>query len=367
MNTAIAPDENNLDLPIIGNPNLPAIDSSSVGQFAASSRNIVPGLEVSLARRVLLPGSKRVLCMAAHTSVPLHEDEIASVSKLALRLSDGTSCMLDLQFFNDTTGNEFADSGNGSSNYSTYGSDFHEGYRPERYNPNASDSNLALFFTGILCVTVAACYSMTNNFNCGRWQSKPYHQYFMPSQSMIRAQTETKKPLANLAVVKSAAKASIRSISEKGYVKSSKVARSEVNAAISPVRAGLSTDKIKHNAPKSTETVRSNERRSGWLVPPPPPPPTVLSWPAGSPDSMANFSLAQPEPAAPTRRWAKTKGNAETESQNRGRSLKNIDQAPEEQLPLESDHVFSSTHPKAAPVPGDPANINLERIVLPSN
>jgi hypothetical protein len=42
-----------------------------------------------------------VLCLGAQTSVPLNDDERASVSDLAIKLSDGTNVALSLSFFND--------------------------------------------------------------------------------------------------------------------------------------------------------------------------------------------------------------------------------------------------------------------------
>lgn len=59
-----------------------------------------------MAKRIIRPGSNRVVCLAARTSVPLDEEAVASVSDLALRLSDGTNVVLSLGFFNDSTGGE---------------------------------------------------------------------------------------------------------------------------------------------------------------------------------------------------------------------------------------------------------------------
>src|SRR5271163_409179 len=108
MSASTLPANETLELPAKAVDDLPAVESSVVQQFVETSTGMIPGLQVSLAKRVVLPGSRRVLCMAAHTSVPLHEDEISSVSELALRLSDGTSCLLSLQFFNDTVAGAYA-------------------------------------------------------------------------------------------------------------------------------------------------------------------------------------------------------------------------------------------------------------------
>jgi hypothetical protein len=93
-------------LTIIDPPNRQMIDPSAqestiVERFCEASREIVPSVEISLAKRIIRAGSNQVLCLAAHTSVPLNDDELASVSDLAVRLSDGTNVRLSLSFFND--------------------------------------------------------------------------------------------------------------------------------------------------------------------------------------------------------------------------------------------------------------------------
>lgn len=62
---------------------------------------MAPGVQIRLAKRFVRPGSKKVTCLAAQTTVPLHDDERASVSNLALKLSDGTNVVLSLSFFED--------------------------------------------------------------------------------------------------------------------------------------------------------------------------------------------------------------------------------------------------------------------------
>ncbi len=58
-------------------------------------------VDVSLARRIITPGSNRVLCLAAQTTVPIAGDETSSVTDLRLKLSDGTNVVLSLSCFND--------------------------------------------------------------------------------------------------------------------------------------------------------------------------------------------------------------------------------------------------------------------------
>lgn len=82
----------------------PEDESRVIDSFVEASREINPTVQVTLAKRIVRPGSNKVLCLAARTSVPLNEDEMASVSDLALRLSDGTNVKLSLSFFNDEYG-----------------------------------------------------------------------------------------------------------------------------------------------------------------------------------------------------------------------------------------------------------------------
>ena len=62
---------------------------------------LAPTVQVSLAKRIIHPRTNKVVCLAAQTEVPMEEDELASVSDLALRLSDGTNVRLSMSFFND--------------------------------------------------------------------------------------------------------------------------------------------------------------------------------------------------------------------------------------------------------------------------
>lgn len=78
-----------------------APEATVVSQFEEQADHLVPGIQVTLAKRIIKPGSNRVMCLAARTNVPLSDDDVASVSNLALRLSDGTNVALSLSFFND--------------------------------------------------------------------------------------------------------------------------------------------------------------------------------------------------------------------------------------------------------------------------
>ena len=82
-------------------PDATADEALVVDRFIEASRDLVPSVQISLAKRIVSADSKQVMCLAAHTSVPLHPSDASSVSDLALKLSDGTNVRLSLKFFND--------------------------------------------------------------------------------------------------------------------------------------------------------------------------------------------------------------------------------------------------------------------------
>jgi hypothetical protein len=125
-------------------------DTRIVDRFAVASRDIVPSVQVTLAKRIIRPGSNRVLCLAAHTDVPLSDDDISSVSNLALRLSDGTNVALQLSFFNENETSAFVP----VNRYV---------YEPERYSTVHSDSRLGNVIGAILAVAVGGSFLLTKN------------------------------------------------------------------------------------------------------------------------------------------------------------------------------------------------------------
>ncbi len=82
-------------------PDPTADEALVVDRFIEASRDLVPSVQISLAKRIVNADSNQVICLAAHTSVPLHPNDASSVSDLALKLSDGTNVRLSLKFFND--------------------------------------------------------------------------------------------------------------------------------------------------------------------------------------------------------------------------------------------------------------------------
>ena len=149
---------------------LPALtdeESTVVERFRERSKNIIPGVEVTLAKRILRPGSNRVVCLAARTSVPINDDELASVSDLALRLSDGTNVVLSLSFFNDTVAGDcipFTRSAESPNRYT---------YDPNRYTIR-SDSKLGIVLFATCLVALAGVYSLTNGPLSKYMVTKPF-------------------------------------------------------------------------------------------------------------------------------------------------------------------------------------------------
>ena len=138
---------------------IPAIqddENQLVERFMEASRDLVPSVQITLAKRIIRPGSNKVVCLAARTSIPLRDDELASVSDLALRLSDGTNVALSLSFFNDA-GGEY-------SPLKRYV------YSPADYKKK-NDSNLGFVLLGMAMVFVAGSFAISN---------KPYST-FLPS------------------------------------------------------------------------------------------------------------------------------------------------------------------------------------------
>ncbi|HEY9715117.1 MAG TPA: hypothetical protein V6C72_16725 [Chroococcales cyanobacterium] len=126
-----------------------AEDNAVIERFSQASRELVPSLEVRLAKRIIKPGSDRMMCLAAHTTVPLDDDEIASVSNLALRLSDGTNVALSLSFFNDAV-------------YPMQSQANRFYYDPKRYKEDR-DSRLGAFLVAATIIASTCFYGYLHN------------------------------------------------------------------------------------------------------------------------------------------------------------------------------------------------------------
>lgn len=124
-----------------------------VQQFIDVPQEQSSAVQVSLAKRIITPHSTKVLCLAARTSVPVADEETASVSDLALKLADGTNVVVSLSYFNDATVQNILPL---TRNI----------YDPNRYTV-ASDSSSSLgkvFFT-IAMAAVAGFFCLANQPN----------------------------------------------------------------------------------------------------------------------------------------------------------------------------------------------------------
>jgi hypothetical protein len=367
MTTTVLPADEMLNLPAKQPTELPSDENTVVEQFIENSKNIVPGLQVSLARRVVMPGSKKVLCMAAHTSVPLNDDEVSSVSQLALRLSDGTSCLLSLQFFNDTTGSEYI-----PPTYSSFV------YDPERYETVQGQSNLGVFLVATaLCAIVCFYHVAKSNTNTTHTQWKP--------AASAAPKTTAVKPAAKPASTSASRTTEQHSSSSLKQTSHTTVAR-EHHAQGAP-----------HT--RAPQTVHGPSQ--SMFVPPPPP--MVYNWPAPrqfnyqqiDPSTMQGFPMQPPAQVAPVQasapakpaqkakpappetpavKTAPTTSPARAEIKNEPTQVQKI-VAPELHLqlpPTSNRNTVQLGTPvilnpsNSAPQPGNENSVQLERIVLPN-
>lgn len=138
--------------------------------------DLSPTVQVSLAKRIIHPKTNKVVCLAAQTTVPIADDELASVSDLALRLSDGTNVRLSMSFFDDSVSNGFNPTfkqhfGSTSKRSTNFRSNdvVHEGfvqevrssYDPDRYETHRAPDDswrLWLVFAGICAVSLGSFF-----------------------------------------------------------------------------------------------------------------------------------------------------------------------------------------------------------------
>lgn len=120
-----------------------------VQQFIEVPQEHSSAVQVSLAKRIVTPTSSKVLCMAARTSVPVADEETASVSDLALKLADGTNVVVSLSYFNDTT----------VQNVLPLTRNI---YDPNRYTVGSDSSSLGKVFFTIVMAAVAGFFCLAN-------------------------------------------------------------------------------------------------------------------------------------------------------------------------------------------------------------
>jgi len=235
-----------------------------------SMQSLVPGMEVTLAKRIIKPGSNRVMCLAARTSVPLSDDDVASVSNLALRLSDGTNVALSLSFFNDGAAANCIP-------LNRYAPLNHYYFDPHRYTVHtAAQTGSSLGVVLVATVVVAAAglyYFLGNNL------FKPQHSATSPKSALLLpgavhqqpAVRKTGKP-ANATPGKASEPATKSSHND------SQPERENVwhmlGGKLGFLKPRFEPSHAKSQAAKSSPTIHTSQPRAprgNFLVPPPPP------------------------------------------------------------------------------------------------
>ncbi len=163
-------------------PAEPADDNTAVQRLIDATTEIMPSVQVTLAKRIMRPGSNRVMCLAAKTSAPIDDSEVASVSDLALKLSDGTNVVLSLSFFNDANVPvmEYAAATPYSPPYSQTAD--HYVYEPNRYNA-PSDTKFAVIVMTVVLGALAGLYVA----GAGPFSQGPYsfNKVFKPQHPAV--------------------------------------------------------------------------------------------------------------------------------------------------------------------------------------
>jgi len=309
---------------------LPPEETHLVNKFIDRSQTIIPGLQVTLAKRVVVPGSRRVLCMAAHTSVPISDNELSSVSELALRLSDGTSCLLSLKFFNDTM-----DSGFVNANPFIYD--------PERYEAVHGQSNLGVAILAVAFVAITGYYyaiSQTMMANIRGNQTAAVHK--SASHSAI---TSSKGVPASATVLKSVDAEAKIAPAKTTTAKTSLAKASSVHRSYSHIKA--------------INNEYAEPMRASAFVPPPPPmavAPMPYNPAMSYPFYMPNNTQPIVKKSSAERSVSKPVVKEATPSTPQ--RIERIEPSAE-RVPVKEE-VSSA---EAAPTPGE---LHLERIVIPN-
>jgi hypothetical protein len=360
-------------------------ESQVVERFVEASRDLVPNVQVTLAKRIIRPGTNKVVCLAAKTSIPLNDDDVASVSDLALRLSDGTNVALSLSFFNDQ-GVEYA------TPLKRYV------YSPTDYNKK-NKSYLGLVLIGMAAAVMGVSLSLNN---------KPYVAFYNFATHPAAAITskEAIKPLTALATgapvkfgpsVPTVFKPSERSASKMSA--RSRQSGSHARASHSSWSSGSS----------------GSEAHGQALVPPPPPTPWLSSFgsmPTFDAKTLGNLAspgaskvdVAKSDPLSTSAKSAKRVAASDKPSLPEKSAAPEKVAAPAKSVPMDRPTSASATQPNddvsiiepktyrsrsntsfwpsastatqslsaaqststSAPAPGDVASLQLERIVPPS-
>ncbi len=368
-------------------------ENQLVERFMEASRDLVPSVQITLAKRIIRPGSNKVICLAAKTSIPLRDDELASVSDLALKLSDGTNVALSLSFFND-----------GGGEYSPLKRYV---YSPADYKKK-NGSSLGFVLIGMGMVFVAGSFALINKqyVNALPPLARNAGLAQIASIAGIGFTKETAKPIADAAVkagAKSAAATaavtapSTTSVSSSTKHEGTRAASVKGSNWFSKFKSGSSHS---HSAKAATPGNTFHEAHGQTLVPPPPPTtPYIMPYGSQIPffDPRAGYHQppqnveTQKTPSVKAQKSAdavKTASNKSAEPKSSEQKIQQAQKAPELKVVPAIDAAdmrvqsqpqdVSIIEPKiyrtrdtaywpatqTAPTPGgDSSNIQLERIV----
>jgi hypothetical protein len=355
-------------------------------------------VQVTLAKRILRPGSNKVLCMAAQTSVPLNEDDVASQSDLGLRLADGTSVRLSLSSFNDQTGPAFGRRTYHPADYSgpVVG---HRAiaqdrvydparYEPDRFKVKGMPNLTAAFMVALLAgaATVAAVsFTKTSSTNTSKQSVVRKHTRPIMAVTSVPAiphRAKANVPVKSLAVNSDSTATTNKPIPFK--VSKQKVAKSADRSQSEDFGQQTNRKKPIASTGESKKESRSTARRGAgsFFVPPPPPVVPLMAFP---PYGMAPPQMQYQQPAPPTiEQPVKQVRSRRSEAlsldlppafsiQTNGRFGAPFQEIPAKVSPqtaasLKADNVAKNLHPQEtpvvqAPIPG--SQPQLERIVWP--
>jgi hypothetical protein len=254
----------------VGLPALSTEESTVVERFIEHSRDVIPGVEVTLAKRFIRPGSNRVVCLAARTCVPLGDDEVASVSDLALRLSDGTNVVLSVSFFNGTE----------SGAYIPFERCI---YDPNRYAMH-SDSRLGSVLLATCFIACAGFYSMITG---------PFNLYAQSKTLVNSIAAFCDGPLFRTGAVSPAIPVpKAATVRIEAPVLKPAAANTKVSAPRTVTRNMGAVSKAKWSTPRTKSSKAVHADRDTMFVPPPP---VTVNVPYGAP-----FQLYDQMPMIPT-------------------------------------------------------------------
>lgn len=274
-------------------------DSRSIS-VEPTRTDIASTMQVSLAKRIIQPGTNKVVCLAAQTTVPMEDDDIASVSDLALRLSDGTNVKVSMSFFNDVAlGADFAE---------TTGRRF---YDPDWYdNHRATDSSgrLWLVFAAFLAIAFGSfCYFIPGGIDrlaaeiavrMPRVTTPPFMTNSPPSKSILAPSAQHILPAA-----------------PESFPSNRKTKRATRTAKVQSIKSSSHRSGKNHDG--AIKVSRSSPNSRSMLIPPPPP--TAFAIPISQmamynmpPYTMPNTPMEMPVKSAS----AKPKAKASSKTPN---------------------------------------------------